>query len=195
MPGGFKTTPAWEALVAELGRVRDLRLVVFDPLQAFAPGINEHPAAGQFVCGQLGHLAAETGATVLVAHHIRKSKEPIRTLAEARDAIRGTSALVDGLRCAIALWPAEESTARCTCREIGREYTPNAIVQGGVVKANGSARHEVRTYSRRPDGLLRDVTASAGRAVRAAGLLDALVEQIRRAAEAGKLSTGTETGA
>ncbi len=189
---GFETTPGWDALTTELVGIRDLRLVVFDPLQAFvAAGINEDPAAGQFVCSCLGHLAATTGATVVVSHHMRKSSKPITTLAEAREAIRGTTALVDGLRWVFALWPTEETTTKTICRELGRAFAPNAIVQGGVVKANGAARREVRTYSRRPDGLLRDVTLSAGRATETVQFLDAIVYQISRAATAGSPFTHT----
>jgi hypothetical protein len=48
-------------------------------------------------------LAAETGATVLATHHVRKEKEAPRTAAEARHLIRGSTALVDQSRFSVVL--------------------------------------------------------------------------------------------
>ena len=75
--------------------------MTFDPLASFAHlPLNEDPTAGQFVWSSLARLSSETGATVLTAHHMRKSKTPIDNLAEARDAFGGSTALLDGLRLA-----------------------------------------------------------------------------------------------
>jgi len=189
---GFAATSHWPDLFAQLCCLPDLRLVVLDPLQAFvAAPINEDPAAGQFVCAALGALAAETGATVLVAHHMRKSTKPVTGLAEAREAIRGSTALVDGLRWVHAMWPAEDAVARSICKELGTDWRPNAIVQGGVVKANGPARREVRVLARQATGLLRDVTLRAGRAAREDELKAALVAEVARAARDGRPFTHT----
>ena len=65
-----------------------------------------------------GQLATETGATVLACHHMRKSnngKAP-QTPAEARDAIRGASALVDGSRAVYALWPVDDDRVKDTAK-------------------------------------------------------------------------------
>jgi hypothetical protein len=56
---------------------------------------------------------------------------------------------------------------------------------------DGTARREVRTYSRQPGGLLRDVTVKAGAAVASAELLAALVEEVARAALIGHAFTHT----
>src|SRR5690606_32823145 len=118
--------------------IDDLLFVGIDPLASFAHlAINEDPAAGAFVCSSLGRLAAETGATVAVAHHMRKTAKPVENLSDARDAIRGSTAIVDGVRLAYALWPAEPERAKRICKDIGHTYSPNAIAFGGVVKANG----------------------------------------------------------
>ena len=86
--------------------------------------------------------------------------QPRRT----RDAIRGTTALVDGVRLAYAFWYGEEKRAREICRKIGYQFEPNKIVYGGVVKANGAARRILATYARNEFGLIIDNTARLGSA-------------------------------
>lgn len=192
---GFKSTDAWLRFTDQLMGIPDLRVVVIDPLQMFAAlKINDDPAAGQFVCSQIAGLAAHTGANVFFAHHMKKNsgKEKVENLSDARDAIRGTSALVDGVRVAYALWYPDEGEARAKSKAIGVEYMPNRIVHGGVVKANGAARRLMSTYARNDSGLLVDKTALASGIQTVGGdLKAALVIAIEAAAEAGQPYTKT----
>jgi hypothetical protein len=160
---GLLETDDFKRIRDQLRKIEDLRLVTFDPLASFAHlPLNEDPAAGQFVCTSLSRLATETGATVLVAHHMRKTQKPIENLGDARDAIRGSTALVDGLRLAYAMWPADEARGKRVCKSLGEEYAANRVVLGGVVKANGPAKRIVSTLVRNSHGLLVDKTAALG---------------------------------
>lgn len=192
---GFRSTEAWLRFADQLMGIPDLRVVVIDPLQMFAAlKINDDPAAGQFVCSQIAGLAAHTGANIFFAHHMKKNtgKERVANLSDARDAIRGTSALVDGVRVAYALWYPEESVGKAEAKAIGVEYQPNRIVHGGVVKANGAARRLMSTYARNDSGLLVDRTAMASGIVPGGGdLKEALVIAIEAAAAAGQPFTKT----
>ncbi len=192
---GMQETDYYRRVCDQLLEIDDLRLVTFDPLASFAHlQLNEDPAAGQFVCSSLSRLATETGATVLVAHHMRKTQKPIETLGDARDSIRGSTALVDGLRLAYAMWPAEEARARKVCKTVGVDFMPGKVVLGGVVKANGAARRVISTYVRNDHGLLVDKTAMLGSATPPTGdLIGALVVTIEAAANAG--APFTKTGA
>ncbi|SOC93573.1 AAA domain-containing protein [Rhizobium sp. AN5] len=192
---GLQETDNYHRICDQLSEIDDLRLVTFDPLASFAHlPLNEDPAAGQFVCTSLSRLATETGATVLVAHHMRKTQKPIETLGDARDSIRGSTALVDGLRLAYAMWPAEEARARKVCKTVGVEFTPGRVVLGGVVKANGAARRVISTYVRNDHGLLVDKTALLGSGGPPTGdLIGALVVTAEAAANAG--APFTKTGA
>ncbi|QIG68357.1 DNA primase/helicase protein [Rhizobium phage RHph_Y3_56_1] len=192
---GLIETDDFKRICDQLKTVEGLRLVTFDPLASFAHlPLNEDPTAGQFVCSSLARLATETGATVLTAHHMRKSKAPIESLADAREAIRGSTALVDGLRLAYAMWPADEARAKRTCKSLGIEYQPNRIVLGGVVKANGAARRILSTYARSDSGLLIDKTSGLGATAPAQDdLRAALVIAVEAAAAAG--APFTKTGA
>jgi len=156
----IEKTPVWEKYRKALLAIKDLVLVAFDPLQAFAHcDINSDPAAGQFVATMLGDLATETGATVIAAHHMRKSSTKIETPAEARECVRGSTALIDGVRLAYALWPVEEKEARKACKTLKIDYTSNRIVKGAVIKANDEANRNIQIYARERYGLLRDKTS------------------------------------
>jgi hypothetical protein len=185
---GPEETDEWRRLCDQLAAIDDLRMVTIDPLQLFAAlPINEDPAAGQFVCGSIATLAAHTGANVFFAHHMKKSGRDVTTLADARDSIRGTTALVDGVRLAYGLWYPDKAGALKICKQIPVPYAPNRIVYGGVVKANGAARRVLSTYARNDFGLLVDRSAALGTAaIDLSDLRAVLVVAIEAAAEAGQ---------
>lgn len=191
--GRAMLTDQFMALRDQLRAIPDLALVVLDPLQCFVHAdVNADPQAAAVVMAALNMLAAETGASVLATHHVRKEKEAPRNSQEARHLIRGTSALVDQSRVAIVLWPPDELEARSVCRKLGASYTPNAIVHGAVVKSNDGSDRSTWTLLRGPTGMLRDVT----HAIKARGgsreeHLAAMVGAVTGAAEDGKPYTRT----
>ncbi|WP_247997506.1 AAA family ATPase [Brucella tritici] len=161
--GELVETEAWSRLKDQLLSFSDLRLVVLDPLQLLALlPLNEDPAAGQFVCASIASLAAESGANVFFTHHMNKGAKSIANLADAREAVRGTTAIVDGVRVAYGLWYGEEQKSKAICKQIGIPFTFNRIAYGGVLKANGAAKRILTTYSRNPSGLLVDANARLG---------------------------------
>lgn len=187
--GKFGTTPAYDSVRRQLRRIRNLKLVVIDPMASFVGvDINKDPQAGQFVQGVLAALAEETGATVMVAHHMSKIgvKDGRIDADNARDAIRGTTALVDGVRLALAIWPAPDSTAK-EARKVCGSIPSRSVFEAAVVKSNAPADTGIRTLLRGPDGLLRSITDKM-RALEAKApeLKDVLAEAIAMAAEAGR---------
>ncbi len=143
----FCLTEEFLSVKSQLEAISDLALIVFDPLACFAGlDINADPRAASYITGQLAALATNTNATVIIAHHIRKN-DGISTPQEARDAIRGTTAIVDGVRFAIAFW-ANTAEEKKIFAELGQDYRPNACFKGAVVKANFGAARMVRNYIR-----------------------------------------------
>ena len=137
-----------------------LKLIIIDPMASFVHAdVNADPAAGAAFMGLLAQMATETGATVMVNHHMAKIRdnEPVTTPEQARNLIRGTSAIVDGVRSAFAVWSVDEGTGRQRCRDLQLDYARNAVFDGAVVKSNGPANREIRHFIRNPDtGLLED---------------------------------------
>jgi hypothetical protein len=154
-------TPFFDDLKRQLVQLQELRLVVIDPLQAFVlADVNADPAAAQFLWSAMAELATATGATILLTHHMRKDGMlRIADGDDAREAIRGTTALVDGARLAYALWKLDDEAARSVCNTLQIPFERGRIVRGAVVKANDEADHNAHTYSREESGLLVQLEA------------------------------------
>tara|TARA_R100001509_G_scaffold142184_1_gene97475 strand:+ start:8099 stop:10282 length:2184 start_codon:yes stop_codon:yes gene_type:complete len=150
----------FDRIYREMKEIDDLALIVIDPMASFVHAdVNADPAAGAAFMGFLAQMATETGATVIVNHHMAKVKEndPITTPEQARNFIRGTSAIVDGVRSAFAVWQVEEKTARTRCKDLNLPFVRNAVFDGAVVKSNGPAKRDIRHFIRNPNtGLLED---------------------------------------
>lgn len=195
-PTGHELTKHFLDIRTQLLQIYDLKLVVFDPLASFSQAdINASPAAGSFVTNQLAALASETKASVIIAHHMRKpaNGKPITSAEQARDAIRGTSALVDGVRLAYALWPAPSEHIYMVHQCLKEVFDRNSIYQGAVVKSNSPTDRTIRTYLRDKDtGLLVDITQKLKEAkIPASELEDMLVRAIARSALNGHPFTHT----
>jgi hypothetical protein len=88
-----------------------------------------------------------------------KDDAVIKTPEQARQFIRGTSALVDGVRSAFALWQVDTQRGQKICDAIGVPYQRNTCFDGAVVKSNGPAMRNVRHFIRDSmTGLLVDMT-------------------------------------
>jgi len=157
-------TPFFDDLKRQLIQLPELRLVVIDPLQAFVlADVNADPAAAQFLWSAMAELATATGATVLLTHHMRKDGMlRIADGDDAREAIRGTTALVDGARLAYALWNLDDDAARSVCNTLQIPFERGRIVRGAVVKANDEADHDAHTYTREESGLLVQLETEPG---------------------------------
>ena len=151
---GPATTAAWMDLERQLKAMHGLSLVVLDPLQPLCALDLNVPENAQFVCSRLAALAARTGASVIVSHHF--TKREASTPEQAREAIRGTGGLVDGVRAVYALWHPKEDQAKKLCEALGEPFERGRVVMGGVVKANGRANLRVTTFLRSTSGLLVD---------------------------------------
>jgi len=187
---GPATTVAWSDLERQLKAMPGLRMVVLDPLQPLCALDLNVPENAQFVCSRLAALAASTGASVIVSHHF--AKREASTPEQAREAIRGTGGLVDGVRSVYALWNPKEEQAKAICKALGEPFERGRVVMGGVVKANGRANLRVTTFLRDARGLLVDRSQDVVRAGKTdVDLLPALKAAIARAAAEGQPYTKT----
>tara|TARA_R110002020_G_scaffold443124_1_gene654346 strand:- start:264 stop:1484 length:1221 start_codon:yes stop_codon:yes gene_type:complete len=151
-------TGAWTRFCEQILELGDVDLVVLDPLQTLISAELNDPSAAQTFWAAVSALCAKSGASVLVAHHMRKQGEIIGTF-QAREAIRGSSALVDGARWVYALWPASDDERTTSSEAMGYTIGPMELVHGAVVKSNDIGVSEMRTYLRDVEtGLLVDRT-------------------------------------
>lgn len=196
-------SPFLEEIKRQLIEIGDLRLVVVDPLQAFVMAdVNADPAAAQFLWSAMSELATATGATALLTHHMRKDgMMRITDGDDAREAIRGTTALVDGARLAYALWKLDEETAKPICDQLGIAFERGRIVRGAVVKANDEADHSSHTYKREDSGLLVQLESEPNASARSEATIpmhqarEVLKEIQRRFEEGAPFSHSSRAGA
>jgi hypothetical protein len=160
--GEFGTTEEFEKIYEQIIQMNNLKLIIFDPLASFVHAdVNADPAAGAALTGLLARIATETGASVLVCHHMTKIKDDavVKTPEQARNLIRGTTALVDGVRSSFAMWQVDTTRGKKTCERLGLPYQRNSCFDGAVVKSNGPASRDIRHFVRDSmTGLLKDRT-------------------------------------
>ena len=158
----YYTGEQFEKYYEQLLQMKNLKLIVFDPLASFVHAdVNSDPAAGAALMSLVAKISSETGATVLLCHHMAKVKdsEPPKTPEEARNLIRGTSALVDGVRFAYAVWNINSKVGKKMADNLNIEYHRNRFFDGAVVKSNGPADRNIKHFIRDLyTGLLEDKT-------------------------------------
>ena len=157
---GPMKTEFFADLKRQLSEIEDLRLVIIDPLNAFVTAdISSDTPAAQFMWSSFAEICAEQGATVLASHHIRKDgMNRISNADDAREAIRGVTAIVDASRLSYVLWKVQEDEAKEVCEWLERGYEHGCVVKGAVVKANDEANWDIHTYVRQETGLLVEKT-------------------------------------
>jgi hypothetical protein len=186
--GQYGVTPAYEEIRKQLLELGDIALIIIDPLQAFAAAdINTDPAAGQYWWSLMSHLCVETNANILIAHHMRKDGAfNITKATQAREAIRGTTALVDGARWAYGLWAMNEADELVLAQKMDDiEAGVGQCAQGAVVKTNDQCDMHIRSFIRSDTGLLMDRTMEVETILDASTKLDrsqtaAVFEEINR---------------
>ena len=126
----------------------------------------------------MSELCVTVGANVLVSHHMRKDGSfSISKSMQAREAIRGTTALVDGARWVYGLWNMPEADEIVIAQKMGFEAGQGVSVCGGIVKVNDQADMSTSTFIRSEGGLLENRTDEVATILEASAKLDKLQTQ------------------
>ena len=150
-------TPVAQELVEELEAIPNLKLVCFDPLQAFTTGnVSSSNEAGQLWGSYCANISARLKCCTLTVHHLNKgalandSDDAMSHRAE----IRGASSITDSVRWAIAMWLASAEDCERICEEMRVKHDRMAVVKAALVKSNsGNVDYETKTLFRK-DGVL-----------------------------------------
>lgn len=149
-------------IVEELKGIDNLKLVAFDPLQAFTTAsVSQSNEAGQLWGSYCAMISANIGCTTLTTHHINKqsitndSDDPYSHKAD----IRGASSITDSVRFAISMWIPSESDAEELCEQANIPYDRLSVVKAALVKSNsGNVDYGVQTLIRK-DGVLEPINS------------------------------------
>jgi len=156
----YVKTPFFADLIKQLKDFDNLRLLVLDPLQTFChTDITSQPAAAQYFISCIGEICGETNASVILPHHMRKEGSfGIQNLMQAREAIRGTTALVDSVRCVLGIYQLPEQDELMVSHRLGFQPGIGNAVAGGVLKSNDFVDYSPYYAVRAENGLLMDRT-------------------------------------
>ena len=195
LPGdrdGPALSQQWHEMREQLLAIKP-KLVVFDPLSSFALLDLNRPEVATFAIGMFANLAAETGACIIVTHHLAKTRDNIATPEQARALVRGSTAIVDRARGAYVLWAVDEKQARSACSALGEEWERSKVIQGCLAKENFGGDKSIKTFVRRKNGLLvvRDADLANAARKNVPSSLDALEKACAEAAERGQPFTKT----
>lgn len=150
-------TPIAQELVEELQAIPNLKLVCFDPLQAFTTGnVSSSNEAGQLWGSYCANISARLGCTTLTIHHLNKMAltNDSDDAMSHRQEIRGASSILDSCRWGIALWLASAEDCERICEEMRVKHDRMAVVKAALVKSNsGNVDYETKTLFRK-DGVL-----------------------------------------
>jgi len=137
-------------LIDSLEAIRDLELVVIDPIQSFCSAPTNDNEVGQLWSSLMQLIATKFNCCVLSVHHMSKqglvaTNDPI----QSRMAVRGASSFIDSSRFVISVFLCEEEEAKQICLAQGIEYDRLKVVRACVVKANSDADMTIKTLIRK----------------------------------------------
>lgn len=192
----FVLSSRWRRMLDQLARVELLGLVVVDPLSCFLSlDIDADSAVAQAAMGEMARASAELKCAFLVAHHMRKTLDErpskgalpeLPTHETVRASIRGTAALLNGVRMAYGIVPMPSRYAKAVLTKLGErgELDVGRVYWGAIVKANGRTDRRPRLYVRSDYGLLEDRTSDIAVGGRLEDALKALLSPGGARAEA-----------
>ena len=144
-------SPNWSRIRESMLEMTDLKLIILDPLSMLVHAdVNSDPSMGSLVCAEFNRLAVETNSAVLVSHHFSKGNydTPIETPEQARQHVRGTTALVDSARNVFCVWKSTKEKAEETCSKLGILYQRDLIYRSATVKSNYLTENSVKTLKK-----------------------------------------------
>lgn len=131
--------------------------VIVDTLNSTMHGDeNSASVVGEYIAA-VAPITADLRAAFIVSHHVRKpGNEPVKDATDMKAAIRGSTAIMNGMRVVIGFWHNHEWKRKM--KQLGYMPTENRLYSAAVVKANVPAFTGTKHLLRDEQGVLRDVS-------------------------------------
>jgi hypothetical protein len=142
-----------EQLLLTAQQAKNLKLIIIDPAARFRGGDENSNLHGTQFVQTLEYLALNTGATVLVAHHVGKGAN--KSQETTQDASRGASSFTDGIRWQLALTSLTSPTKGYSGLPKGARHL---YMEAKLVKTNYTAPQPEVLLIRGEDGYLQATT-------------------------------------
>lgn len=132
-------------------------LVAIDTLNSVSHGDENSNVVIAEMMREAHRVCGEMGAALIINHHLRKSNEPLRSLEELKNGIRGASAIPSYFRICFGMFHASDYDRRM--KAMGMLPKRGKLWKFGIAKANiHNLLQGERTLLRNEIGLLEDVT-------------------------------------
>lgn len=182
--GAAIASQRWNEMLHLLKQLPDLALVAIDTLNSVSHGDENSAVVISEMMREAHRVCGELSAALIINHHLRKSNEPIRSLEDLRDGIRGSTAIPSYFRINFGMFRASDWERRCKALSVKPDK--NAVWRFGVAKANIMGLFDGEKTLVRKNGGTHDMTASDPfNCASMASRLAWLVLAISRAAEDG----------
>ena len=146
-------TPQATELLEEISSIPNLKLVCFDPLQAFTTGnVSSSNEVGQLWGSYCANISARLKCTTLTVHHLNKAGLTVDSddSMVQRTSVRGASSLVDSQRFCLTMALGDVETCERICEEQRVPYDRMAVVKASLVKSNsGNVDYSTKTLFRK----------------------------------------------
>ena len=160
----------------------ELGFVAIDTFSSLIPVEANRADEVQAALSLLTSIAARYDVCIIVTHHLRKDSDIGNSPEALRAAIRGSTAIVDGVRAAYVMHKYKPEEAQRIRNELSIDHD-GEVVGLTLVKNNLGLRRDTVTFLRMPDGRLEDVSNLLGPLLSPE---DALWQVVREANEAGR---------
>jgi hypothetical protein len=158
---GMGASKRWSEMLGLLAQLDDLKLVAIDTLNSVSHGDeNSAVVIGEMMREAIKVCGLKTNPALLFNHHVRKAskKEPIASLEDLRDSIRGSSAIPSIFRINFGMYRTHNWSLRMQAMDL--QPKKDQLWTFGIAKCNiGGILKEEKTLLRNDIGLLEDVTA------------------------------------
>jgi len=146
-------TPQATELLEEISSIPNLKLVCFDPLQAFTTGnVSSSNEVGQLWGSYCANISARLKCTTLTVHHLNKAGLTVDSddSMVQRTSVRGASSLVDSQRFCLTMALGDVETCERICEEQRVPYDRMSVVKASLVKSNsGNVDYSTKTLFRK----------------------------------------------
>lgn len=154
--------PRWSQLLNLMNQINatenPVGLVIIDTLNSMLHGEDIQASVIQEFYREAHRICGELGAALVCTHHFRKrGRDPIETLEDAAQAVRGSSAVTASNRAVLAIWKSPSYDKRL--RAMGMNPSEHDLYDCGIVKGNNPQLHKgKKSLLRLPTGMLADVS-------------------------------------
>lgn len=154
--GAAVTSQRWNEMIHLLKELPDLAMVAIDTLNSVAHGDENSAVVIAEMMREAHRVCGELGAALIINHHLRKTDEPIKTLEDLRNGIRGSTAIPSYFRINFGMFRASDWERRC--KALGVKPHKDNVWRFGVAKANIMGLFNGEKTLVRTDGGTKDMT-------------------------------------